>query len=224
MKQEKWTRYLLVSVFAVSLVLANIYASRTIYTGLHMGNVEITLPGGILLYAITFLCTDIIGERWGKDAANECVWTGFTCQIFVSLFSWIISVIPAVVSVYDEAYKLVFGQNIYFTVGALISYMASQTWDVFIFHKLRKVLIGEEDYNGQRRWIWNNVSTITSQLLDTILFSFISFGIGLGWLFNSELRIRMLGLCIGQYLCKVLLAFLDTPLFYLFTSKISREN
>ena len=63
------------------------------------------------------------------------------------------------------------------------------------------------------------ISTLTSQLFDTIIFSFISFGVGLGWLFDPAMRYQLLGLCVGQYICKAVLALLDTPLFYLFTWK-----
>ena len=53
----------------------------------------------------------------------------------------------------------------------------------------------------------NNVATITSQLIDTILFTFIAF-LGI----YSLKTVSML--CITTYCIKVVLAFCETPFLY----------
>ena len=52
-----------------------------------------------------------------------------------------------------------------FTLGSISAYWVSQSWDVFIFHKLR------DKWNAKqsRRWLWNNISTGTSQIFDTVV-------------------------------------------------------
>ena len=207
------------SIFVLALVLSNICASRLIYTGVNLGGIDITLPGGIIMYPITFLCTDIIGEKYGKKESNACVLTGLLCQIFVICISKFFLWLPPVDSDVDIAYQTVFAQSIPIMIGSLVSYVISQSWDVYVFHKIRNHFIAKNRYFRKHRWIWNNVSTLTSQLFDTIIFSFISFGVGLGWLFDPAMRYQLLGLCVGQYICKAILALLDTPLFYLFTWK-----
>lgn len=127
--------------------------------------------------------------------------------------------LPPVDSDVDIAYQTVFAQSIPIVIGSLVSYVISQSLDVYVFHKIRNHFIAKNRYFRKHRWIWNNVSTLTSQLFDTIIFSFISFGVGLGWLFDPAMRYQLLGLCVGQYICKAVLALLDTPLFYLFTWK-----
>ena len=207
------------SIFVLALVLSNICASRLIYTGVNLGGIDITLPGGIIMYPITFLCTDIIGEKYGKKESNACVLTGLLCQIFVICISKFFLWLPPVDSDVDIAYQTVFAQSIPIMIGSLVSYVISQSLDVYVFHKIRNHFIAKTRYFRKHRWIWNNVSTLTSQLFDTIIFSFISFGVGLGWLFDPAMRYQLLGLCVGQYICKAVLALLDTPLFYLFTWK-----
>lgn len=104
----------------------------------------------------------------------------------------------------------------WFTLGSLVAYCASQTWDVFIFHKIKdwaEKKWGTESYN-KWRWLWNNGSTMTSQIIDTVIFIGIGFGIGLGMRGND-----LIGLMIGQYCIKFILALLDTPFFYFFTRK-----
>jgi hypothetical protein len=105
----------------------------------------------------------------------------------------------------------------FFTAGSLIAYCCSQTWDVFVFHKLKdwaKNKFGEEA-NNKQRWIWNNGSTMTSQMIDTVIFIGIGFGLGLGMSGND-----LIGLMIGQYCVKFVLALLDTPFFYFFTREV----
>ena len=68
------------------------------------------------------------------------------------------------------------------------------------------------DNDSKKRWIWNNVSTMTSQIIDTALFISIGFGIGLGMG-----GLELIGIMIGQYCIKFCLALLDTPIFYLLT-------
>ena len=205
------------SIFVVSLILSNICASRLIYIGVKLDGIDITLPGGIILYPITFLCTDVIGEKYGKKESNECVLAGLVCQIFVICISKIFLWLPAVDSSVDIAYQTVFAQSIPIMIGSILSYIISQTWDVYVFHKIRNYFISRDMRFRKHRWIWNNASTLSSQLFDTIVFSVISFGIGLGWLFDPIMRYQLFGLCLGQYVCKIILALLDTPLFYLFT-------
>ncbi len=106
----------------------------------------------------------------------------------------------------------------WFTAGSLLAYICSQSWDVFIFHKIKdwaKNKFGEDRYNKQR-WLWNNGSTMTSQIIDTVIFVSIGFGIGLGIGGND-----LIGLMIGQYCIKFVIALLDTPFFYLLTRKRS---
>ena len=58
---------------------------------------------------------------------------------------------------------------------------------------------------------------MTSQIIDTVLFIGISFGIGFGWFFNPEMHSTLFAMMIGQYVLKFILAALDTPFFYLLT-------
>ena len=60
---------------------------------------------------------------------------------------------------------------------------------------------------------------MTSQIIDTIVFIGISFGIGFGWLFDPAMLPQLGIMMIGQYLAKFCLAVLDTPFFYLFTHR-----
>lgn len=203
-------------IFTVSLVISNVVTGKLLYTGVNLFGTVITLPGAVFCYAITFLMTDVIGEIWGKKEANATVRYGFIGQILATALIILTRYIPTADNTVQEAYVTLLGQNYIFVLGSMIAYYASQTWDVYIFHKIRAHFMRKGGHKG-KRWIWNNASTMTSQIIDTVLFIGISFGIGFGWLFDKTMLPQLFTMMIGQYLFKFIIAALDTPFFYFFT-------
>lgn len=207
------------AVFIVCLIIANVVTAKVIDTGLSIGSTPILIPGAALTYALTFLCTDVIGEIWGKEEANKAVWRGFAAQFLALLLICLTSMLPAHDAAMQTAYERLLGQTPIFVIGSLVAYLCSQKWDVWIFHKIRNRFFADP----RRRWIWNNASTLTSQIIDTAIYITIAFGIGLGWLWHEGGVALTLGMIAGQYLLKACLALLDTPIFYILTNKTKRE-
>lgn len=215
MKTNQSNLIMLNIIFVISIVVANVVGCKVIDTGMTLFGLQLTLSGGAITYAFTFLCTDIIGEKWGKKEASKAVFRGFLGQLFAIALIYLTQLTPAVDSGMQEAYVKLLGQAPMFTLGSLCAYYASQTWDVYVFHKIR------EHFNAKHnlRWIWNNLSTGTSQIIDTFIYASISFGLGLGWYFQPGGAKMLLSIMLGQYLLKLGLAILDTPFFYYFTRK-----
>ena len=214
MKKTNNNLTILIVLFVTALMTANIISSNgMILTGIYLGKIQLLAPAAVLAYAITFLATDIIGQIWGKKEANFAVFMGFIAQVICSALIYLTPILFKRWFVGSDTYTALNSLG-WFTLGSLVAYGCSQTWDVFIFHKIKdwaKEKYGEERYNKQR-WLWNNGSTMTSQIIDTVIFIGIGFGIGLGMRGNE-----LIGLMIGQYCIKWCLALLDTPFFYIFT-------
>lgn len=223
MKKTDRNLFILVTLFAISIVIANVTGARTITVGLSLGSIPLALSGGAITYAVTFLCTDIIGEIWGKEMAKGVVKYGFIGQVFATACIMITGAFPAADPVMDAAYQTLLGQNWIFVIGSLSAYQVSQTWDVLVFHFIRDRYVERYGSTKGGRWLWNNGSTLTSQIWDTVIYAMISFGLGLGWLFTAEGRMQLVGIMIGQYLLKAGLALLDTPFFYFFTRQTAAE-
>lgn len=217
MKKTDRNLAILRTVFAVSLVISNVVTSKLIYTGISLFGTVITLPGAALCYAITFLATDVIGEIWGKKEANQTVLLGFIGQILATVLIIFTQYLPAADATVQGAYQTILGQNYIFVIGSLVAYWASQTWDVMVFHEIRDRYIKKRGTREGGRWIWNNASTMTSQIVDTVLFIGISFGVGFGWFFQPEMWPSLAAMMVGQYVLKFILAALDTPIFYFLT-------
>lgn len=219
MKKTDKNLYILYMVFAVMLITANCVASKIFTTGINLFGAPVTLTSGALAYPFTFLCTDIIGEIWGKEKANIAVKGGFICQLFSTALIILVRYFPATDAAMQESYVTLLGQNWVFVIASLVAYVCSQNLDVKLFHAIRGWYIRKHGSTKGGKWIWNNAGTMTSQLVDSIVYVFIAFGFGFGWLFQDGMRIVLFNMILGQWLFKVVLAALDTPFFYLFTRR-----
>ena len=218
MKKTNTNLMLCAMVFAVALVISNVITAKTIQTGIPLFGSTILVPSAVICYCLTFLMTDIIGEIWGKKEARTVVFGGFFCQVIATVLIVVGQALPAADPAMQESYNMLLGQNTVFVIASMTAYLLSQSWDVFIFHRIRNHML-ENGGSPRSRWIWNNASTMTSQIIDTVVFIGIAFGIGFGWLFDPAMIGQLGAMMVGQYLCKFILAALDTPIFYLLTRK-----
>lgn len=205
-------------VFAVALVVSNMVAAKTVMTGFVLFGSAVVVPSAVVCYSITFLMTDVVGEIWGRDEARLIVRWGFVCQVIACCLIMVAQALPAASAETQGAYEMLLGQNAVFVVASLLAYLASQSWDVYVFHRIRSCFV-RRGKGPAWRWVWNNASTMSSQAIDTIIYIAIAFGIGMGWAFDAAMLPTLFAMMVGQYACKVILAALDTPFFYVMTRK-----
>ncbi|RQD65441.1 MAG: VUT family protein [Desulfonatronovibrio sp. MSAO_Bac4] len=184
---------LLASLFSGSLVIASVISSKIITIG------GVVLPAGILAYCITFVASDVISEVWGKEKAKQVVLGGFAALVVcLGLIHLALAWPGAVFWDNNEAYASVLGAAPRIIIASLIAYLISQNHDVWAFHFWKRV------FNGKHLWIRNNLSTASSQIIDSAIFITIAFyGI-----------MPILPLIIGQVMVKLIIAFMDTPVVY----------
>ena len=204
-------------LFAGALITANCIANKMLFVGQWFGE-DIYITLGIICYPLTFLITDIIGEKYGRKAAFHAVVGGFIAQIASMALILIGGAIPGImytaagVEGTAQSYTNIFGNGAMLILGSLVGCIASQSWDVWIFHKIRNAYVKKHGTTAGGRWIWNNVGTMSSQLVDSALFYGIAFG--------TTVTFRQFLITVGVYWAiKIVIAALDTPFFYLFTGK-----
>lgn len=200
MKKTERNLILLNCIFIVGLVISNIVAAKVIsFWGL-------VAPAAIVIYPITFLITDIVGELWGREEANRTVRLGLICQVFsLLLIAAAIALPVAPFADNQAAFVAILGNTFRMVLASLAAYIAAQSWDVFVFHRLK-----EHKALGKHKWLRNNASTMTSQMIDTAIFITIGF---YGVVPNIWVMV------ISQYIIKFVFALLDTPIFYALTRK-----
>lgn len=217
MKKTDKNLYLLMMILSAVIVTANVLASKVVSLNILLNGSPISVPAAVIAYPITFLITDIIGELWGKKEAQTAVNWGFIAQLFSTVLIAIARILPTTDEAQQIAFDMVLGQAWVFAIASLISYAVSQTWDVQVFHAIRDSYIAKHGSTKGGKWLWNNGSTMTSQILDTVIFIGIAFGIGMGWLFDPSMRPALWNMMLGQYFVKLAFAICDTPFFYFFT-------
>lgn len=185
------------SLFVGLLLISNILGVKLFSIGNYV------LPAAVIVYVITFLITDVIGELYGKDAARRTVRAGFLTQIAALVFVYLaIQLPPAPVFEMQEEFKEILGGSLRVIAASLASYFVSQNLDVVIFHHLKA------KHGRKKLWLRNNASSMTSQLIDTAVFITIAF-----WgIVPMEMMFSMV---LTQYVFKVIVALLDTPAAYL---------
>ena len=62
--------------------------------GTHSSDIAFALAVGVLPYPITFLCTDLISEFYGRKRANWVVFAGLLLNLWVMLILWVAGVMP----------------------------------------------------------------------------------------------------------------------------------
>lgn len=196
-----------IGVFAALTVLANLMAVKLIAFG------PFIAPAAVLVYASTFLMTDILSELFGKEKARLAVWTGFLANL-VMVVSILIAVNWPAASIMDpelaQAFHTVFGFAPRVVLASMAAYLVSQHHDVWAYHFWRKKT------NGRCLWLRNNASTMVSQLVDTAIFITLAF---YGLVPNAVLWQMLL----GQYVIKLLIAALDTPFMYIAVEAAKRQ-
>lgn len=170
------------------------------------------IPGGIICFAAAFLISDVINELYGKDLGKQAIYIGFIAQIICSCLIALIILLPGADSEMTTAFDLVMKVNFWSVVASLISFLSASFVDLKIFHAIKSKL-----QNPKYKWVWNNLSTIIGQLVDTTIYVIIAFGFGHKLLW-TQATVTTLGLMIlGQVTVKTILAILDTPIFYWLT-------
>ncbi|MDC3131621.1 queuosine precursor transporter [Pelagibacteraceae bacterium] len=163
---------------------------------------------GTILFASTFLCTDILSEYYGKEKARTNILIGFCAFFFMTLLMILtIGFKPSESDWVQESLSNVFTPMTRFFIASMIAYLISQYFDVWFFSYLKKIT--SEKY----LWLRNNLSTIASSLVDNTIFSIFA------WiLFNPEpvsvYNVIMIYI-LGTYFLRIIIALLDTPFIYI---------
>ena len=200
MKSIEIKTSVLFGVFVTCLVLANL-----------LGNKITTIFGvrasvGIFLFPVLFLITDIVEEVLGKQRAKLFVYVGLLALVFTLIFLFIAINVPANENwgLQDE-YEATLSQSMRIIFASLIAFFISQMHDLWSFDFWKRKT------KGKYLWLRNNLSTVSSQFIDTVIFMFLAF-----YLMTPKFTAGFVfSLIIPYWLLKVFFAFCDTPFVYL---------
>lgn len=186
----------LIAWIAVSGIIANIQVTKTI----ELFGMTATL--GNIVYATSFLATDILNERFGSKLARRSVWIGFGAIVSATaLMSLAILFTPAPDDAMSGSLRAIFSLLPRITVASLSAYVIAQLHDVWAFDFWKRRI-------PDKLWIRNNLSTVVSQAIDSLVFTTIAFA----GVFPFRVFLEIL---LTTYVLKGVVAILDTPLIYI---------
>ncbi len=159
---------------------------------------------GNIVYAGSFLVTDILSENYGKKAARTAVLFGFIALVVVTLFMNIaLSFQPNTSDWAQSHLEALFGFFPALVMASLVAFGVSQLHDIWSYNFWKKI-----KPDVKFIWLRNNLSTLVSQLLDSLLFILVATAFGVyPW---SD----FMALFLSTYIFKFIVALLDTPFIY----------
>ena len=217
----------LAAVFLGAMTLLNVVGiTRFIQLG------PLALAVGVLPYPLTFLCTDLISELYGRARANFLVSVGLGLNFLILAVLTLGDIAPSVPAdtmppwqmiQLAEPLALPNGQTVEGQIGlfqliyattsgavfaSMLAYISAQYCDVQLYHFWKRLT------RGKHLWLRNNFSTLLSQLVDSVMVVTVTFG-AVYW--RGEMAFNTLLVLVGSnYAFKALSALADTlPLYVL---------
>ncbi len=187
-------------------VICTIAANIEVLILVHAFGLDTTL--GNVIFASSFLATDIMSEIYGRDEANRCVKIGIAANIAFILISqsWFLY-IPAEGDAMAEPIRAVFSPIPRVMLSSLFAYMVCELYDVWAYHFIWRAT--ERRFGNRRAFLWlrNNGSTLVSQLINVVVFNLLAFA----GVFPARTIIEIL---VFGYAIFIATSILDTPFLY----------
>ncbi len=185
--------------------IATIIANIQVIQAIELFGFAATL--GNIVYASSFLVTDILSELYGRKEAKRAVWIGFfSVIVMVVLMNLALLFAPLSGDLFaqktHESLHTIFSIMPRIVIASLTAYLISQQHDIWAYHFWKKKY-------EKRKFIWlrNNLSTLVSQLIDSLVFTVIAF-----WgVFEGRVLIEIFA---TTYVLKWVVAVADTPFIY----------
>ncbi len=184
-------------------VLATIAANIEVLVQIEAFGMPMTL--GNILFASTFVVTDILSELEGRRAANKAVAIGIAASaMFVTVSQTWLWFTPSTSDFAMDSIRTIFSNTPRLMFTSLIVYAIVQHFDVWLYHKIWE-LTGN---TKKLLWLRNNAATLISQFLNAVLFTYGAF---LG-VFPTE---NLWSIVCASYVIFVVTSIADTPVVYL---------
>jgi uncharacterized integral membrane protein (TIGR00697 family) len=181
---------------SIATIIANILVCKSINVfglGTCIGNV---------LFASSFLATDIMNEKYGAHESRKAVIIAVISQIiFVIMTQYALLYTPSSVDVSNDSMKALFSINLRVSIASLFMFFVANMFDIYLYEKIKKKF-------PKQLWLRNNVSTIISNCLENYIFTFIAF-IGI-----FDIKTVIISASIAS-LFEMIIAICDTPFLYL---------
>jgi len=188
----------LIGLYVAFVLLSNILAYKIASFNLSFMTVYAT--AATIIFAVTFLFTDIVNERFGRKETQKMILIAFVSQIATAFFILIsIYLEPAPFWGDQEIFSKILGFAPRIMIAGWIAFLISENLDAYIFAWFKKIT------KGKHLWMRNILSSIPSMAVDTLIFVTIAF-------YGVQ---PLLPLIFGVMVLKWIVGVIDIPFMYL---------
>jgi uncharacterized integral membrane protein (TIGR00697 family) len=209
-----------VKLFQLETVLG---LDKADFTLLGQQHLSFVLSVGVLPWPIIFIMTDVINDYFGVRGVRFLTLITAALIAFTFVLMWFAIHMPpdrgwwmsssAGQGVPDmqAAFKSIFGQGNNIIIGSLAAFIIGQLVDARTFRHLKRIT------GDKRIWLRATGSTLISQLIDSVVVTYVAF-----WLFKGMPFAQCTALVITAYCYKFIVALLSTPVIYLVHAAVER--
>jgi queuosine precursor transporter len=174
----------------------------------------VSFGAGVLFFPISYVFGDILTEVYGYARSRRVIWAGFGGLAFASFMAWVVVALPPAPFWQNQAaYEIAFGSAPRIALASLVAFVCGEFVNSYVLAKMKIWTDG--------RWLWTRTigSTIFGEGVDSLLFYPLAF-YGGGLIPND----RLLGIMLVQFLGKVAVEIVFTPVTYKIVAALKRAE
>lgn len=184
----------------VWLSIATVFANLTVCKMIDVFSFTTSL--GNVLFASTFLATDIMSEKYSKEDAKRGVYLSiFSGITFIIVTQITLLFIPSADDVVNDAMKTLFSISIRTSAASMLMFFISNMLDIHLYNRLKELY-------PKKLWLRNNLSTILCNCIENYFFNTLAF-IGI---FPMSV---IISIATTTTVIEIVIALCDTPFLYL---------
>lgn len=186
----------LIAWVGLATVLANIITAKNVNI---MG---LSTAIGTVMFASTFLATDILAECYTVQDAKKAVKIGLFSNIILIVSTQIaLLYAPSEFDYANGAMQTLFSLNLRISIASAAMYYIANMADIYVFGRIK------EKTEGRMLWLRNNVATILCNCLENFGF------IGLAFVGIYDIG-TIMTIAISTSVIEAIVAVCDTPFLY----------
>ena len=186
---------------AIATVIANVITAK------NAAVFGLNTAIGSVMFASTFLATDILTECYGAWEARKGVLLGlFSALVFIVSSQIALAYVPSSIDYANGAMSMLFAMNLRISLSSVVMYFIANMADIFMYDHLRIKT------RGKKMWLRNNVATITCNCMEN--FFFVLFGF-----YGLYDFVQCMQIAFSVSVIEAFVGICDTPFLYLAVEK-----
>ena len=196
----------LAMLYTVVLTLSAVFFYR--YVDLD----HVLLPGGMFVYPILYVITDIVTELYGYSTARLFIWYGIFCNFIFGITAFLLTYTPTIVGTeFAHDYDVIFREILRLDAGNFVGQFLGSFINIYIISKWKVLVKGRLFF----------IRSVTSNLFGEFIMLIVTGAIVLvGKLPLHEI----LALLAADYIIRIIFCFISSAPAALFVSYIKKKE